>query len=110
MSDCSSSSTIRKYKSHTWIIPGIEGGLDGVFLFCVFQFFSLPSKNDANFLFFFSDRATMPKSRAPKKRTQRHNNDPLVKKPGALSSENKPYNIHRDGVRFRDEVRVINYI
>jgi len=49
----------------------------------------------------------MPKTKQSKKgRGQKRNNDPLVKKPGALAEQDgrpKPYNIHRDGVKFKDE-------
>ena len=43
----------------------------------------------------------MPKTKQSKKgRGQKRNNDPLVKKPGALAEQDgrpKPYNIHRNG-------------
>ena len=46
----------------------------------------------------------MPKTKQSKKgRGQKRNNDPLVKKPGALAEQDgrpKPYNIHRNGYLY----------
>ena len=47
----------------------------------------------------------MPKTKQSKKgRGQKRNNDPLVKKPGALADDGrpKPYNIHRNGSILTD--------